>query len=65
MAMTAGLTDAQSAAVGAVLNLASPELRSSISAMINAALGPSFGKPYADSAVLSAVGQALVRYSGA
>jgi hypothetical protein len=64
MAVTAGLTDRQAAAVGAVLNLAPPELRGSTSAMINVTLGPSLGKPYADSAVLTAIGGALVRYSG-
>jgi hypothetical protein len=59
-----GLTDSQAAAVGAVLSLAAPGLRGSISAMINVTLGPSLGKPYSDSAVLAAVGAALVRYAG-
>jgi hypothetical protein len=64
MDVTGGLTDSQAAAVGAVLNLASPELRGSISAMINAALKTNIGGPSSDSAVLSAIGAACSRYSG-
>ena len=40
-------------------------VRGSISAAIGAALGENFGAPWADSAVLAAIGKALVRYSEA
>jgi hypothetical protein len=56
--------NAQGIAVAAVLNIASPELRGGIEVAIGTALGPTnIGEPFADSAVLGAIGQALVRYS--
>jgi hypothetical protein len=61
-----GLSDAQALAVAAVLAIASPELRGGIEVAIGTGLGPTVvGSPYADSAVLSAIGAALVRYSEA
>jgi hypothetical protein len=58
-----GLTGLQSMAVTSVLNLAPADRRNMISAAIGATLGPSFGTPYADSAVLAAIGAACSRYS--
>jgi hypothetical protein len=65
MDLTSGFTDAQAAAVTAVLNLAPPELRGGVSAAIEAALGPPSLVPFSDVAVLAAIGGALARYSGA
>jgi hypothetical protein len=63
MDVTNGLTDTQAAAVTAALNLAAPELRSSISALISAALRSNVEGPFSDSAVLAAIGAAITRYS--
>jgi hypothetical protein len=59
-----GFTDAQSAAIAGILNLASPGLRGVISATIGTALKGNVGGPLSDAAVLAAVGAALVRYGG-
>jgi hypothetical protein len=63
--MTSGFTDAQSAAVVGILNLASPALRGMISAAISSAVksGADVGAPLSDSAVLAAIGSALIRFS--
>lgn len=60
---TGGFTETQAEAINAVLDLASPELRGTISAAINSALGSDVGSPYSDIAVLAAIGGALVRYA--
>jgi hypothetical protein len=64
MEMTMGLTDAQSAALAAVLSLVAPGLRGTVAAAINTALARNVGGPSADAAVLAAIGGALVRYAG-
>ena len=61
--VTSGLTSTQAAAVIAVLNLADAGLRGSISAMIASTLGPPGFQPWADSAVLNAIGVACTRYT--
>ena len=58
-----GLTPDQAAAVAGVLNLASAELRDTISAAINSALASDVGGPFSDEAILGAIGAALARYS--
>jgi hypothetical protein len=65
MAMTSGFTDAQSAAVSAIVNLASPERRGMISALINTAVktGADVGAPLSDQAMLDAIGNVLVRFA--
>ena len=60
-----GLTSAQAIAVASVLSLAAPELRQAIAAFVGSKLGPPGVQPFADAAVLNAVGKALVRYAEA
>ena len=60
-----GLSPAQAAAVAGVVNIADPQFREGVAVAISTALGSTIGQPQSDAAVLSAIGQALVRYSAA
>ena len=60
---TGGYTDGQAATVSACVNLADPTLRGEIAAAVATALGPPGFQPFADAAVLAAIGAAIVRYS--